>query len=286
MPAAEAGWDAGPDLAHGQVHSLAHGQVHSLAHARGRDDAVAWRRLRQELKQAAQTRAFTLIYQPRVALADGELCGVEAQLRWPQRRGATAPASAFMPLLAECGLAEDVAGWSLTEACRQAVGWEKLPLCVSVPGASLQDGSLLAQVGAALTETGLAAERLEIAIGEPSLSGDTMEALLGIAALRDLGVGVALDGFGSSSANLMTLKRLPLTVLKLDRSLIRDVPGDREASAVVLAAIDFARALDITVVACGVDMAEQRAFLQRAGCDQAQGALCGKMVGREALGAV
>ena len=251
-----------------------------------REDASAWRRLRQELRQAAQAHAFTLAYQPRVNLADGQLYGVEAQLRWPRRRGAMSPASAFMPLLAEWGLAQEVADWSLTEACRQATAWEKALLCVVVPGASLQDGSLLAQVGTALSESGLVADRLEIAITETALAGDSMEVLLGIAALRDLGVGMALDGFGGASADLMTLKRLPLTALKLDRSLVRDVPLDREASAVVLAAIDFAHALDITVVGCGVDSAEQRAFLRRAGCDQAQGGHCGRTVTREAISAL
>ncbi len=251
-----------------------------------REDAGAWRQLRQELRQAAQAHAFTLVYQPRVCLGDGKLCGMEAQLRWPRRRGAMSPASAFMPLLAEWGLAQEVADWSLTEACRQATAWDKTPLCLVVPGAALQDGSLLAQVGTALTESGLAPDRLEIAITETALTGDNMEVLLGIAVLLDLGVSVALDGFGSASANLMTLKRLPLTVLKLDRSLVRDVPLDREASAVVLAAIDFAHALDITVVGCGVETAEQRAFLRRAGCDQAQGGICGKVVTREAVSAL
>jgi len=261
-------------------------QTAARAVAQAREDASAWRRLRQELRQAAQAHAFTLVYQPRVNLADGQLSGVEAQLRWPRRRGAMSTANAFMPLLAEWGLAQEVADWSLTEACRQAAAWEKAPLCVVVPGASLQDGSLLAQVGTALSATRLPPDRLEIAITETAQTGESMEALLAIAVLRDLGVGVALDGFGSASANLMTLKRLPLTALKLDRSLVRDVPSDREASAVVLAAIDFAHALDITVVGCGVETAEQRSFLRRAGCDQAQGGLCGKVVTQEAVSAL
>jgi EAL domain-containing protein (putative c-di-GMP-specific phosphodiesterase class I) len=251
-----------------------------------RDEGAEWRRLRQELRVAAQAHAFTFLYQPRLALSDGALCGVQALLRWPRRKGGISAPSAFMPLLEECGLAQDVAEWSLTEACRQAAKWVDVPLCVTVPSAHLDDGSLLAQVGVALAESGLSAERLEISLCEPVLAVDSVECLLTIAALRDLGVGVALDEFGSASANLMTLKRLPLTALKLDRSLVRDLPGDREAAAVVLAAVDFAHALDVVVVACGVDTAEQREFLKRAGCDQAQGALCGRLVPGEAVGAL
>jgi EAL domain-containing protein (putative c-di-GMP-specific phosphodiesterase class I) len=250
------------------------------------DDTGEWRRLRQELRQAAQAHAFTLMYQPRLCLADGQLRGVQSQLRWPRRRGGVSPASAFMPLLAECGLAGDVADWSLTEACRQAAAWATVPLCVSIPGPALYDGTLLPQIGHALSESGLSPERLEVAVSEPALHADMLEALLAIAALRDLGIGVALDDFGCASANLMTLKRLPLTTLKLDRSLIRDVPTEREAAAVVLAAVDFAHALDVVVVACGMDTPEQRAFLRRAGCDQAQGLLCGKLVGKDAVGAL
>jgi EAL domain-containing protein (putative c-di-GMP-specific phosphodiesterase class I) len=226
------------------------------------------------------------MYQPRLCLQGGALRGVQALLRWPRRRGGVSAANAFMPLLEECGLAEDVADWSLAEACRQAAGWADVPLCVAVPGAHLHDGSLLAQVGLALTESGLAPERLEISLCEPALSVDPTECLLAVAALRDLGVGVALDEFGSASANLMTLKRLPLTALKLDRSLVRDLPVDREAAAVVLAAIDFAHAMDVAVVACGVETEEQRAFLKRAGCNQAQGGLCGRLVASEAVGAL
>jgi EAL domain-containing protein (putative c-di-GMP-specific phosphodiesterase class I) len=250
------------------------------------ESAGVWRRLRQELRQAAHAHAFELMYQPRITLADGTLCGMQPHLRWPRRRGGTSPASAFMPLLAECGLAEGVADWAFTQACRQAAPWANVPLCVAVSGPSLHDGSLLAQIGAALAETGLPPDRLEIAFAEPTLMADTMEALLAIAALRDLGVGVALDEFGCASANLMTLKRLPLTALKLDRTLVRDLPQDREAAAVVLAAIDFAHALEVTVVACGVETRQQRDFLLRAGCDQAQGGLCGKMVSAEAAGAI
>jgi EAL domain-containing protein (putative c-di-GMP-specific phosphodiesterase class I) len=176
------------------------------------------------------------------------------------------------------GLVGPVVARALRDACAAAALWPEGLLSIAVAGASLEDGTLLGDVGAALAESGLSPERLEIALGEPALAADSTDALLTLAALRDLGVGVALDGFGAESASLLTLKRFPLTALKLDRSLVRDLPGDREAAAVVAAASFFARALEVSVVACGVETEAQRALLCRIGCDAAQGSLCGRPV--------
>jgi EAL domain-containing protein (putative c-di-GMP-specific phosphodiesterase class I) len=240
--------------------------------------ATGDRRLRQELRQAAQTGAFTLAYQPRRDLARDVVVGAALQLRWPRKRGGTTPASGFMPLLQANGLATDVAAWALNSACQEAAGWAHGQVCVAADSGALRDGLLLHQVGQALAASGLPPERLEIELSEPALAADTDTTLLTLAALRDLGVSIALDAFGSESASLLPLKRLPLTALKLDRSLIRDLPDDREAAAIVEAATLFAHALDIVVVACGLETAAQRAFLQRIGCDEAQGSLCGRVV--------
>lgn len=234
----------------------------------------AWRRLRQELRQSVQSGALALSFTPRLALPDGGLAGLEAQLRWPRRRGAAMHEAGFGPLLAECGLAATACGWSLTEACRHAVAWQDVPLCVSAAGAPLHDGSLLTLIAAALEETGLHPERLEVAIPEAALAEEPTEALLAIAALRDLGAGIALEGFGSAGAGLMILRRLPLTALKLDRALVREAPASRDAAAVLHAAIDVAHALDMRVIACGVDTPPTRAFVTALGCDMGVGTAC------------
>lgn len=237
----------------------------------GRAESEAFRRLRQELRHAVQTGGLSLAFAPRVSLADGRICGLEAQLRWPRRRGAAMGEAGLAPLLAECGLSAAVCGWSLLEACRHAVAWQDVPLCVTATGAALHDGALLGLVGTALEETGLAADRLEIAIPEAALAEEPTEALLAIAALRDLGAGVALEAFGSAGANLMMIKRLPLTALKLDRALVREAPMDRESAAILAAAVDFGHALDMQVVARGVDTEAARLFVTAAGCDAATG---------------
>jgi EAL domain-containing protein (putative c-di-GMP-specific phosphodiesterase class I) len=236
------------------------------------------RRLRQDLRQAAEAGGFTLLFQPRRALAGGAVLGAEATLRWPRSRGGAISAGALMTHLESFDLAGPVVARALREACCAASLWASGLLSITVPGASLVDSTLLGHIGAALAESGLSPERLEIALAEPALATESTEALLILAALRDLGVGVAMDGFGAESASLLTLKRLPLTVLKLDRSLVRDLPDDREAQAVVAAAIFFAHALDVSVVACGMETEAQRGFLRRIGCDAAQGSLCGRAV--------
>jgi EAL domain-containing protein (putative c-di-GMP-specific phosphodiesterase class I) len=228
------------------------------------------------LRQAAQEGGFALAFQPRRRMRDSGLLGAQAQLRWPRRRGGMTQAIGFMPLLEECGLADEVATWAMRAACEAAAAWPHGQVSVPAAGVTWRTGKLLAQVGAALACSGLAPERLEIEIAEPLLAADSSDLLLVVSALRDLGVGVALDAFGSDTASLLVLKRLPLTALKLDRSLVRDLPHDRDAAAVVLAVTDFAHAMDVSVAAVGMDTVGQRDFLRRAGCDEAQGTLCGR----------
>jgi EAL domain-containing protein (putative c-di-GMP-specific phosphodiesterase class I) len=235
------------------------------------------RRQRQELRHAAQSGGFLLAFQPRRDLLRDVTIGAALQLRWPRRRGGTTPASGFMPLLESLGLAGDVAAWALNGACAAAAAWPRGQICVAADPGALREGKLLGQVAYALAASGLAPERLELEIAEPALAADTSETLFTLAALRDLGVGIALDRFGSESASLLPLKRLPLTAVQLDRSLVRDLPDDGEAVAIVAAVTQFAHALGVTVVACGVETAAQGDFLRRQGCDEAQGSLCGRV---------
>jgi EAL domain-containing protein (putative c-di-GMP-specific phosphodiesterase class I) len=187
-------------------------------------------------------------------------------------------ASGFMPLLEAYGLSAGVAAWTLATACRAATTWTSGQISVQVEPCALNDGSLLGLVGQALADSGLDAERLELEFAEPALAACTAETLFTLASLRDLGVCVALEAFGSESANLLPLKHLPVTALKLDRSLVRDLPEDRDAGAIIRAATDFAHALGVTVVACGLESPAQLAALRAAGCDEGQGSLCGRAV--------
>jgi EAL domain-containing protein (putative c-di-GMP-specific phosphodiesterase class I) len=225
------------------------------------------RRLRQDLRQAVRDGAFVLGFQPRRSLRDDQLCGAEAQLRWPRRGRGVVQANVFMPLVEDCGLTDQLVAWSLNAACQAALTWPTGMVSVSVPAAAARTGKVLTLVTDALHMTGLDPERLEIALVDNAVCCDCADTLLSLSALRDLGVNVALDEFGRAGACLLKLRRLPLTSVKLDRSLTRDMLVDPAACAMIRAVIAYAHALDVEVVATGVETDLQRTTLQLAGCD-------------------
>jgi EAL domain-containing protein (putative c-di-GMP-specific phosphodiesterase class I) len=225
------------------------------------------RRLRQDLRQAVRDGAFVLGFQSRRSLRDDQLCGAEAQLRWPRRGRGMVQSNVFMPLALECGLTDDLVAWSLNAACQAALTWPSGSVSITIPAAAARTGRLLTLVGDALHMTGLDPERLDIALVDNSVSCDCADTLLSLSALRDLGVSVALDEFGRAGACLLKLRRLPLTSVKLDRSLTRDMLVDQAASAMVRAIVAYAHSLDVLVVATGVETDLQRTTLQLAGCD-------------------
>lgn len=230
------------------------------------------RRTERDLAAAVRDGGFLLHFQRRVRLADRRMLGAEALIRWPHRkRGLVAPAG-FIPLAERSGHIARIGGWVLQAACAEASGWPTpWTVSVNVSMRQIADGSLLAQLGAVLEQTALPPERLELELTESLLLDTDLDTLLTLSAIRDLGVGVALDDFGVGHAGLSLLKRLPLTAMKLDRSLLRDLPGDAEDATIARAVIATGRVLGLTVVAEGVETAEQCAFLIDAGCDDGQG---------------
>jgi EAL domain-containing protein (putative c-di-GMP-specific phosphodiesterase class I) len=249
-----------------------------------RAEAARHRRLRRDLTAAAERHSFILHYQPRQSLATGERTGLEALLRWPRARDGIVPAAGFIPLAEEAGLITTIGGWVLLAACREAMHWpQPWGVSVNVSPRQIAEGALLGQVAAALEISGLDPERLELEFTESALLGGDVDALLTLSAIRDLGAGVGLDNFGTGFASLSMLKRLPLTTMKIDRSLVRDLPLDHEDAAIVRAVIDTANALGLTVVAEGIETEAQRDFLAACGCDEGQGFLFGRPVPAEAL---
>ncbi len=232
------------------------------------------RRLRRDLSNAAEQEGFVLHYQPRVALRSGAVTGAEALIRWPHRkRGLIAPGS-FIPIAEQAGLISDIGAWVLRAACLSAVSWNRdLRVSVNVSARQLHDRELLRQIGESIEGSGLPPERLEIELSESILLDDDLDTLLALSAIRDLGVCITLDDFGSGVASLSMLKRLPLELIKLDRSLVRTLPDDGEDVAIVQAIIDTSHALGLGVVAEGVETEAQRSLLAALGCDEAQGYL-------------
>jgi EAL domain-containing protein (putative c-di-GMP-specific phosphodiesterase class I) len=224
------------------------------------------RRLRHDLRQSVRHGAFTLVFQARRRLDDHAPLGAEAHVKWPSRGRGVVQASALMPLVDECGLGRQLLAWTLDSACRAARGWPEGTVSVSVPASAAQDGSLLALAGEALAASDLDPERIEISLHDADVTADCADTILALSALRDLGVGVALEEYGRTGACLLKLKHLPLTAIKLDCSMVRDVPFDRAAASMVGTLIGFAHALDIAVAA-GVETPAQRSVLKHLGCD-------------------
>jgi len=239
-----------------------------------RAEAAERRRMEQELRQALSLDQLVLYYQPRVSLADGSRVGAEALIRWPHRkRGLIGPA-AFLPIAERSTLITRIGGWVTRTACNEAARWpDRGIVSVNVSPRQLADGALPDQVAEALDVSGLAPEQLELDLTESMLLDLSVEVLLTLSAIRDLGVGLALDDFGTGYASLGMLKRLPLTVMKLDRSLIRGLPEDGEEAAIVRAVLETGQALGLTVVAEGIETEAQLAFLTAIGCDEGQGFL-------------
>jgi len=249
-----------------------------------RAQGIARRRMEADLRRALDRGAVSLQYQKRVSLESGEAGGAEALLRWSDRRRGLVPPLQFIPVAERSDLIVDLGGWALKRACAEAAGWPGMRVSVNASARQMRDGALLDQVAAALDESGLAPEQLELELTEGLLIEIEAETLLLLSAIRDLGVGLALDDFGTGYASLAVLKRLPLTAMKLDRSLIRGLPADREDAAIVRAVVDTGHALGLHIIAEGVETEAQRAFLAGIGCDEGQGYLFGQPLPPGALG--
>ena len=231
--------------------------------------AAHWR-LEPELCALAAIRTLVLHYQPRTCLATGVIVANEALVRQPHRKQDLIPPGILIPDAKQSDL---IGTWALAEACREAACWNTAHLSINVSARQLQSGVLPIHLMAALEQSGLPPHRLELELTESLLVDSSVDTLLALSAIRDLGIGLALDDFGMGSASLFMLKRLPLTAMKLHRSLVRELPLSREDAAIVRAVIEASRAMRLTTVAEGVETEAQRAFLSGIGCDEGQGPL-------------
>jgi len=241
-----------------------------------RAEAADRRRMERELATATREGRLALHYQPRLLLETGRPSGAEALIRWPHRKRGLLSQGLFLPVAERSGQVVEIGAWALAAACRDAASWpETSVVAVNIADCHVTAPDLLGHVAAALEGSGLSPERLELGLGETVLQDVDGDAFFTLSAVRDLGVGLAVDDFGSGVASLTMLKRLPLTMLRLDRTLIRDMPHDREAVAVVRAVIDAGHALGLSVGAVGIETERQRAVLADCGCDEGQGPLFG-----------
>ena len=210
-------------------------------------------------------------YQPVVALDGGRLVGLEALVRWQHpSRGLVLPGE-FIPIAEQSGLVVALGDWMLGESCRQVAGWDDLRVSVNVSGRQIAEGSLVGSVARALEESGLAPNRLQLELTETVLMDDIDGHVALMREVKELGVSLAVDDFGKGYSSLSYLHRFPIDRIKIDRSFVGGLPESRTALAIVSAVVSFARALDIEVVAEGVETQAHVDALLRLGCDYAQG---------------
>jgi len=252
---------------------------------------AAQRAFRTELRQATERDEWELFYQPQVRLSDSEIIGVEALLRWRHpSRGLILPAI-FLPVLETHRTAFEVGNWIINEACAQLVRWRsagrQLPrISVNLFVAQFTSSDLVQIVKEALERHALQPTDLELEITESIALRGGQHIVTSLNQLRAAGVGIALDDFGTGFASLSTLKQIPVTRLKIDKTFVEDICSEPHSAAIVSAITSLAHSLNVEVIAEGIETLEQRDMLIQLGCGAGQGYLFGRpQTGDAALGA-
>jgi diguanylate cyclase (GGDEF)-like protein/PAS domain S-box-containing protein len=229
-----------------------------------------------ELRRAVEQKQFTLAYQPVVSLDPVEVVGLEALLRWQHPVRGEVPPLDFVPLAEECGLIVAIGAWVLDEACayaarlRESTGRD-LEIAVNVSARQLQCPEFVDHVTAALARAGLPAHLLTLELTESVLvaAGERVEQRL--AALKEHGVRLALDDFGTGYASLAYLQRLPVDIVKIDRSFTAKIDCGGDDLELLRGIVGLGKALGLQLVAEGIERGAQEGIVQALGCDGAQG---------------
>ncbi|MFO1206197.1 MAG: EAL domain-containing protein [Burkholderiales bacterium] len=246
--------------------------------------------IEQGLRVAEQRNELHLLYQPKVDLATGAIIGVEALLRWHHPTLGSISPERFIPVAEETGLIVPIGEWVLRRACMQVRAWREagieLPIAVNLSACQFRQRNLAQTIHRILSETGVPPQFIEIEITESDVMENAESAIATLVELKSRGISISIDDFGTGYSSLSYLKRFPLDVLKIDRSFVRDIAVDSDDAAIVEAIIALARSLEIKVVAEGVETPDQMAFLNRSGCNFAQGYLFSPPVEAERVAAL
>ncbi|MBC3245056.1 EAL domain-containing response regulator [Pseudomonas lurida] len=252
--------------------------VHDLAH----------QDLEEALRLAVEREEFTVHYQPKVEVANGRLCALEALLRWERPDyGAVSP-GVFVPVLESIGLIVPVGRWVIDTVCQQIAEWQRgaigaVEVSVNVSGHQLIEGDLIADIARLLAQHGVAPHWLEVELTEGSLMENTQHTIDSLQRLHAMGVKISIDDFGTGYSSLAYLRRFPIDTLKIDIAFIREVTSNPQDAAITRTIIELAHSLSLRVVAEGVETQAQLAFLKDAGCDQIQGYLFSRPLPVETL---
>jgi diguanylate cyclase (GGDEF)-like protein len=233
--------------------------------------------LEADLRVALAEKALTMVYQPQVD-GDGRIVGVEALVRWTHpERGPVSPAF-FVPIAEECGLIAELGEFTLRQAFKDSLRWPHLKVAVNVSAVQLRSEQFIDLITSAIRDTGANPSGIELEITEGVLLADDDATHETLRRLRAMGFSLALDDFGTGYSSLSYLRRYPVDKIKIDRSFVTNLGSERDAEAVVGAIVKLAKALNLKVIAEGVETDEQRAGLRRAGCSFIQGYLYSRPV--------
>ena len=232
--------------------------------------------LENDLRKAIYHNQFSLVYQPQVDLQGNQISGVEALIRWEHPKLGLISPGEFIPLAEETGLIMDIGEWVLKEACRQNKEWQNcgykpLKIAVNLSAVQLIKGDLPETIRCILQETGLDSKWLEVEITESMIFQNVDRAIRILNQLKNMGIHVSIDDFGTGYSSLSYLAKLPIDVLKIDRSFIQEIETDRKLPLVTSSIITMAHSMDIKVVAEGVETAGQLQEMTNQACDTVQG---------------
>ena len=251
--------------------------------------ALARLRTEADLRLALKRDEFVLHYQPQIDLASGRIIGMEALVRWQHpERGLVSPLE-FISIAEETGLIVPIGNWVLRTACLQNRQWQReglrpIRVAVNLSARQFARENLAESVAAILSEIGLAPTDLELELTESLVMTDVERGIGVLRALKQLGVRIAVDDFGTGYSSLAYLRRLPIDVLKIDRSFVTDIgSGDGDGDAIVASVIALAHTLKLKVVAEGVETVEQLDYLRQNHCDEMQGYYFSKPVPADAF---
>ncbi|MDE1942674.1 MAG: EAL domain-containing protein [Betaproteobacteria bacterium] len=239
--------------------------------------------LAQDLHAALDRHELVLYYQPKVSVAEGSVIGVEALVRWQHPEHGLIPPDRFIPMAEHTGLIVPLGNWVLDEACRQMAQWLRegrahWTMAVNLSALQFSHASLVRTVETTLARHALPPRCLVLEITESTAMRDVNASLRILQQLHRMGVKICIDDFGTGYSSLLYLKRLPADELKIDRGFVSDLAHDSEDAAIVTAIVALGRALNLEIVAEGVETHEQKEFLTRLGCHMLQGYLLGRPV--------
>ena len=247
------------------------------------DKAERWLSLENGLRHALERNELTLHYQPQIAIANNHILGVEALLRWRRDGQISVSPAEFIPLAEESGLIIGIGEWVLRTACLQAkrwhdVGFGDLIMAVNISARQFQHPEFTELVSAVLKETGLDPRYLELEITESVAMHDAEKTIATLNNLRALNLQLSIDDFGTGYSSLSYLKRFPINKLKVDQSFIRNMTTAPNDASITKSVILLGQSLNLSVIAEGVETAEQLALLKQFGCDEVQGYFFSKPV--------